>query len=59
MKMEGGGLISLCVNGVVVTTADGIIPLLEVEGVETTVVRTNEGGLRGEIPLVVETIKGL
>jgi hypothetical protein len=37
----------------VVATNDGIGPLSEVEGVKTTVVQTDEGGLGGNIPPVV------
>jgi hypothetical protein len=50
---ENGGPIALCVNGAVVFTNDGIEPLPEVEGVETTVVRTSKGGLGGKIPSMV------
>jgi hypothetical protein len=35
---ENGGPVALYINGVVVFTVDDIRPLLEVEGVETTMV---------------------
>jgi hypothetical protein len=47
------------VNRVVVIVDDGIRPLPEVEGVETTMVQTDEGGLGGGIPPVVAVVKGV
>jgi hypothetical protein len=47
------------VNGVVVVTDDRIRLLPEVEGVETTVVQTDVGGLGGGIPSVVAAVKGV
>jgi hypothetical protein len=41
----------------VVIIVDGIIPLPKVDGVDTTVVQTSEGGLGGGIPLVMEAIE--
>jgi hypothetical protein len=54
---ENEGSVALCVNIAVVVADDGIGPLPKVEGVETTVVWTDEGGLGGNIPpvVVVET----
>jgi hypothetical protein len=56
---ENGGPVALCVNGAVVVVDDGIRPLPEVEGVETTVVQTDEGGLGGNIPPVVVAEMGV
>jgi hypothetical protein len=56
---ENGGLITLCVNGAVVTAIDGIRPLPEVEVVETMVVWTDEGGLGGRMPLMVAVVEGV
>jgi hypothetical protein len=50
---ENGWLVALYVNRAMVATEYRIIPLPEVEGVETTVVRTGEGGLGGVMPPVV------
>jgi hypothetical protein len=56
---ENGGPVTLYVNRAVVVTNDGIKPLPEVEGVETTMVRIDEGGLGGKIPPVVVAEEGV
>jgi hypothetical protein len=56
---ENGGPISLWVNGAVITTIDRIIPLLEVEAVDTIVVHTDDGLLGGGTPPVVTVVEGI
>jgi hypothetical protein len=56
---ENRGPVALCVNGAVVVTIDDIIPLPEIEVVETIVFWTGEGGLGGEIPPMVATVEGV
>jgi hypothetical protein len=56
---ENGGPVTLCVNGVVITSIDEIKPFPEVEAIKTIVVRTDEGRLGGGTPLVVESIEGV
>jgi hypothetical protein len=47
------------VKGSVVVAKDRIIPLLEVEAVETMVSRTGDGRLGGGTPPVVTTVVGI
>jgi hypothetical protein len=47
------------VKGVVATAKYGIVPLCDVEAVETMVAQTNGGGLGGENSPVVTTIVGI
>jgi hypothetical protein len=56
---QNGGLIAICVNGVMVIVKDGIRPLPQLEGVDTTVVQTAEGGLGGRIPPMVVSKRGV
>jgi hypothetical protein len=56
---ENGGPVTLCVKGIVSTAIDGIGPLLEVGVVDTMVARTNDSGLGGGIPPLVEILVGI
>jgi hypothetical protein len=47
------------VKGAVVSTIDGIRPLLEVEVVETMVAQIDDGGLGGGTPPMVTTVVGI
>jgi hypothetical protein len=46
-------------NGAVITTIEGIIPLPKVEAVETMVVWNDEGGLGGGTPPIVAVVEGV
>ena len=46
-------------KGAVITSIDGIRPLLEVEAIETMVSQTGDGGLGGGTPPVVTAVVGI
>jgi hypothetical protein len=59
MLYEDGGHFALCVNEAVTVSIDGIGMLPSLEMVETMVVRTDESGLGGGMPLVVAAVEGV
>jgi hypothetical protein len=56
---ENRGLIALGVKGVVAAAKDRIVPLCNVEVVETLVARTNDSGLGDENSHVGTTVVGM
>jgi hypothetical protein len=56
---ENVGFVVLWVKGVAIAAIDRIVPLAEVEAVETIVVQTRDDWLGGGKPPVVKVVEGV